>query len=93
MGQYETSSTYGTNNLNYQNSIETAKKFLDKFSTTYEKCGLLIPDFYLNQFGETRQFPENHPFHRLIIILKSVFNSNFSTFNQIKEILHFFKEK
>jgi len=93
MGQYETSFTYGTNILNYQNSIETAKKFLDKFSTTYENCGLLIPDFYLNQFGETRQFPQNHPIHRLIIILKRVFNSKFSAFNQIKEILHFFKEK
>jgi len=93
MGQYETSSNYDTNDGSFQNSIETAKKFLDKFSTNYEKCGLLIPDFYLNQFGETIQFPENHPIHRLIIILKRVFNSNFSTFNQIKEILHFFKEK
>jgi len=93
MGQYETSSTYDTNIFNYQNSIETAKKFLDKFSTTYENCGLIIPDFYLNQFGETRQFPQNHPIHRLIIILKRVFNSKFSAFNQIKEILHFFKEK
>ncbi|MHA1486409.1 MAG: tRNA guanosine(15) transglycosylase TgtA [Promethearchaeota archaeon] len=93
MGQYETSSTYGKNDFSYQNSIETAKKFLDKFSTTYEKCGLLIPDFYLNQFGETMQFPENHPIRGLNVILKRVYSSNFSVFSQIKDILHFFKEK
>jgi len=92
MGQYETSSTYGTNDASYQNSIETVKKFLGKFSTTYEKCGLLIPDFFLNQFKETMQFPENHPIHGLNIILKRVFKTNFSTFSQIKDILHFFKE-
>ena len=93
MGQYETSSTYDTNDGSYQNSIETAKKFLAKFSTTYEKCGLLIPDFYLNQFEETMQFPENHPIRGLNIILKRVYNSNFSAFSQIKDILQFFKEK
>jgi predicted RNA-binding protein len=92
MGQYETSSTYGTNDASYQNSIETVKKFLGKFSTTYEKCGLLIPDFFLNQFKETMQFPENHPIHGLNIILKRVFKTNFSAFSQIKDILHFFKE-
>ncbi|GAH76554.1 unnamed protein product, partial [marine sediment metagenome] len=47
-----------------------------KFSTTYEKCGLLIPDFFLNQFKETMQFPENHPIHELNIILKRVFKTN-----------------
>ena len=93
MGQYETSSTYDTNDLSYQNSIEIAKKFLDKLSSFYEKCGLLIPDFYLNQFGEIMQFPENHPIRGLNMILKRVYNSNFSTFSQIKDILHFFKEK
>ena len=93
MGQYETSSIYDTNDGSYQNSIETVKKFLVKFSTTYKKCGLLIPDSYLNQFEETMQFPENHPIRRLNIILKRVYNSNFSAFSQIKDILHFFKEK
>ncbi len=93
MGQYETSSTYNTNDGSYQNSIKTTKKFLAKFSTTYEKCGLLIPDFFQNQFEETRQFPENHPIHRLNNILKRVYNSDFSVFSQIKDILHFFKEK
>jgi hypothetical protein len=39
------------------------------------------------------QFSENHPIRGLNIILKRVYNSNFSTFNQIKDILHFFKEK
>jgi len=93
MGQCETSSTYDTNDLSYQSSIETAKKFFDKFSTTYEKSGLLIPEFYLNQFEETRQFPESHPVRGLINILKRVYSSNFSAFSQIKDILHFFKEK
>jgi len=92
MGQYETSSTYDTNDASYQNSIETVEKFLGKFSTTYKKCGLLIPDFFLNQFKETMQFSENHPIHGLNIILKRVYKSNFSVFNQIKEILYFFKE-
>ncbi len=92
MGQYETSPTYGTNDGSYQNSIVTAEKFVDKFSATYEKCGLLIPDFYLNQFEESIQFPENHLIHGLNIILKKAYNSNFSVFSQIKDILHFFKE-
>jgi len=93
MGQYETSPTYGTNDGCYQNSIEKAEKYVNKFSTNYEKCGLLIPDFYLNQFEESLQFPENHLIHELNIILKRVYKSNFSVFNQIKDILHFFKEK
>ncbi len=93
LGQYEISSTYGTNDGSYQNSIKTAEKFVDKFSTIYEKCGLLIPDFYLNQFEESIQFPENHLIYGLKVILKRAYKSNFSVFNQIKDILHFFKEK
>ena len=75
MGQYETSDpSFISNNL-YQNSIIYSKKFLDKFSESYNKCALLIPDKLLNQFNELKDFPNNHPIYGLKNVLTEILNS------------------
>jgi 7-cyano-7-deazaguanine tRNA-ribosyltransferase len=92
MGQYETSATSSINNIFYQNSIITSKKFFERFSNNYNKCAVLIPDAYFNQFKELIEFPNTHPIYGLINILNNIYGLKFSEFKDISEIIHFLKE-
>ncbi|MBY8988019.1 MAG: tRNA guanosine(15) transglycosylase TgtA [Candidatus Lokiarchaeota archaeon] len=92
MGQYETSATSSINNVFYQNSIVYSEKFLERFSSNYNKCALLIPDVFFNQFKELKEFPNTHPIFGLNNILNKIYGINFSEFRCISEIIHFFKE-
>lgn len=92
MGQYESSATSSINNIFYQHSIINSEKLLKRNSNNYNKCALLIPDTFLNQFKELEEFPNTHPIYGLKNILNKIYGINFSEFNDISEILHFFKE-
>ncbi len=92
MGQYETSANSSINNIFYQNSIINSEKLLKRISSNYHKCVLLIPDMYLNQFKELKKFPNTHPINGLKNVLNKIYGINFSEFNDISEIIHFFKD-
>jgi 7-cyano-7-deazaguanine tRNA-ribosyltransferase len=92
MGQYETSATFSKNNIFYQNSIISSKKFFKRFSNNYNKCAILIPDAYFDQFNELIEFPNTHPIYGLMDILYNIYRTKFSEFKNISEIIHFFKE-
>jgi len=93
MGQYESINVIKNYDLLYNESIKKAKIFINHFSKFYEKCGVLIPKNYINQFGENTDFPKNNPIHGLDLILNSKFKSNYLKSDNITEILQFFREE
>ena len=89
LGQNEAVRVEEENDILYKNSIKKAEVFLDHFLKFYEKCALLIPENFLNQFGELTEFPSNSPIHGLHTILNSKFNSKFIISNNLTEIFEF----
>ncbi len=90
MGQYESINVIKNYDLLYNESIKKAQIFINHFSKLYERCGVLIPKKYINQFGENTDFPKNNPIHGLDLILNSKFKSNYLKSDNITEILQFF---
>ena len=93
MGQYESLDSSSINNVFYQNSIKNSEMYLKINSNNYKKCALLIPEFYINQFNESTQFPNNHPINGLKNILNRIYESNSRVVKQIDELFQFLKEE
>jgi hypothetical protein len=91
MGQYESIDITDLNDTLYQSSLQKAENFFCSHLRFYKKCGILIPFKYHNQYNEELEFPINHPIHSIISLLKSKFNLNVLIFNNIEDLLHFFK--
>ncbi|MFX1393092.1 MAG: tRNA guanosine(15) transglycosylase TgtA [Promethearchaeota archaeon] len=91
LGQYESITSSGKNDLIYENSLKKTEIFLNLFSSHYKKCGVLIPNKFINQFGEEVDFSTNNPIHGLSDVLKSKFDSNFSIFNNLEDLIYYFK--
>jgi len=93
MGQYESCDSSSINDVFYQNSIKNSEAFLKINSNNYKKCVLLIPEFYINQFNESTQFPNSHPINGLKNILNRIYESNSCVVKQIDELFQFLKEE
>ncbi|GAH12595.1 unnamed protein product [marine sediment metagenome] len=93
MGQYESLDSSSINDVFYQNSIKNSEAFLKINSNNYKKCVLLIPEFYINQFNESTQFPNKHPINGLKSILNRIYESNSCVVKQIDELFQFLKEE
>ncbi len=91
MGQSESFTRFEINGILYKNLINKVKSFIDHFHPYYSKCGVLIPENYVNQFNEIIKFTKKDIIHGLILILKSKFNSRVSFFNNIQQLLQFLK--
>jgi 7-cyano-7-deazaguanine tRNA-ribosyltransferase len=74
-----------------KNALNNALAFLFKHIKNYKKCAILIPQSYINQFGEIVQFPLNHPIYELKERLSSIEGELFSTFNIIEHVIEFFR--
>lgn len=92
MGQHESIPSMGLNDMIYQNTIQKSEIFLNSYYRSYKKCGVLIPENYVNQFNEIIEFPLESPIHGLHSILKSKFNENYSIFDNLDDLLQFFKD-
>jgi 7-cyano-7-deazaguanine tRNA-ribosyltransferase len=90
LGQNEAIKVEEDDDILYKNSIRKAGIYLDHFSKFYEKCALLIPKDFLNQFGELTEFQSNSPIHGLYNLLNSKFKSKFIISNNLTEIFQFF---
>ena len=90
MGQSESISSYNENDLIYNKSLKRSTLFLNLFSKNYEKCGILIPEQFLNQFGEIEPFPKNNPIYQLEKVLQKFTKLNYSVFKDLDSILEFF---
>lgn len=90
MGQSESISPQNENDLIYNKSIKRSMLYLNLFSKNYEKCGILIPEDFLNQFGEVEAFPKKNPIYQLEKVLQKSTNLNYFVCKDLDSILKFF---
>lgn len=90
--QYESITPSGRNDLLYNNSLKKSEVYFFNHIKNYEKCGILIPKKYINQFEEVIEFSANHPVNGLISILESKFSLKISNFNNLEDLLRFFED-
>ncbi len=90
MGQYESITSSGINDMIHSNSLHKVEQFFDKNYKYYNKCAVLIPENYINQFNELVNFPKDNIIYSLIPILKSKFRENLSVFKELEDLLVFF---
>ncbi len=91
MGQFESITARDENDGLYESSVKKSSAFINQFYQKYDKCGVLIPNKYINQFNEIVEFNDVNPIRGLDSILKSKFQLNFSNFTNIYDLLQFFK--
>jgi 7-cyano-7-deazaguanine tRNA-ribosyltransferase len=72
-----------------RNNLRNTELFLKNYSKKYIKCAMLIPESYINQYGEIEEFPQNFIFKDLI---KSSSELKVSIFNHIEQIIEYFKK-
>lgn len=90
MGQYESIMSSGVNDLIRSESLRKVDEFFGINYKHYNKCAVLIPENFLNQFNELVNFPKDNIIYSLISILESKFKENFSVFKDIEDLLAFF---
>jgi len=91
MGQTESITYTEENDLLSRESLRKSEKYLKFFSTHYEKCGILIPNKFTNQFGEIVDFSVSDPIHGLKLILETNNYLKFSVSNNLNDLLQYFK--
>jgi len=62
--------------------LENVKEFFKHFGDTYQKCAILIPDYYHDQYQQKQQYLENSVLKSLKLLLKSLYKSNFKYFTK-----------
>lgn len=90
MGQYESIRPSGINDLIHSHSLRKVEQFFNKNYKHYNKCALLIPENYINQFNESVNFPKDNIIYSLIPVIKSKFRESFSVFKDLEDLLVFF---
>ncbi|MFX1365144.1 MAG: tRNA guanosine(15) transglycosylase TgtA [Promethearchaeota archaeon] len=93
LGQFESITILDENDDLYKNSIKKSSHFINQFYQNYIKCGVLIPENYINQFNETVEFCLINSIRGLDPVLKSKFQSNYSGFTDLTDLLQFFKDE
>ncbi|MFX0000716.1 MAG: tRNA guanosine(15) transglycosylase TgtA [Candidatus Hodarchaeota archaeon] len=93
MGQFESISPVGKNDELYENSVKKSNVFIIQNYKNYHKCGVLIPEKYINQYNEVVEFNSVNPIRGLDPILKSKFQSNYSSFTSLNDLLQFFRDE
>ncbi|MFW9901817.1 MAG: tRNA guanosine(15) transglycosylase TgtA [Candidatus Thorarchaeota archaeon] len=92
VGQFESIKAIDENDELYENSVKKSSAFINQFYQKYDKCGVLIPETYLNEFNELVEFNTMNPIRGLDSILKSKFQTNYSVFKNIEDLLQFFRK-
>ncbi len=93
MGQFESITALEENDELYMSSVKKSSVFIIHNYEKYDKCGVLIPEKYINQFNELVEFNSTNPIFGLDSILKSKFQSNYSTFTKLNDLLLFFRDE
>lgn len=91
MGQYEAIKSSNYNDIVYKNSLLKIENFFKLFSMNYQKCGVLIPGKYINQYGEFIEFSKKNPINNVYSMLKSKIKLNVSAFDNIEDLLQYFR--
>ena len=91
MGQYEAIDTLEVKNRLYRHAKQKIKSFFELYGQYYDKCGVLIPEKYINQFNEETIYLKKDILISLFDTIRSKLSQNISIFNDISELLEFFK--
>ncbi|MFW9875314.1 MAG: hypothetical protein ACFFG0_19580, partial [Candidatus Thorarchaeota archaeon] len=91
MGQYESIESLGINDILYQNVEHKFETFFKMYGHHYNKCGVLIPDKYVNQFNEETGYTKREIMINLFEKIRLNFSLNISIFNELSGVLEFFK--
>ncbi len=91
MGQFESITASEEHNELYESSVKKSNAFIIQNHKKYDKCGVLIPEKYINQFNEVVEFNAVNPIRGLEPILKSKFQSKYSVFTNLNDLLQFFR--
>ncbi|MFX0057671.1 MAG: tRNA guanosine(15) transglycosylase TgtA [Candidatus Hodarchaeota archaeon] len=90
MGQYESITLSDISY--YHNALNNTKTFLNYYGKKYEKCVILIPESYINQYGEIVNFFQNNLFNELKDIIKSINGLSVSIFDNIEHAIEFLEK-
>jgi len=93
MGQFESITGTEEDDDLYKNSVKKSNAFINQNYGKYHKCGVLIPERYMNQFNEIVEFDIANPIRGLEPILKSKFQSKCSVFTNLNDLLQFFRDE
>jgi 7-cyano-7-deazaguanine tRNA-ribosyltransferase len=91
MGQYESIDSLGINNKLYRNIEQKFETFFKIYGQHYNKCGVLIPEKFINQFNEETDYTKKEIITSLFEKIRLNFTLNISVFNDVPDVLEFFK--
>ncbi|MHA2394586.1 MAG: tRNA guanosine(15) transglycosylase TgtA [Promethearchaeota archaeon] len=91
MGQYESINLIDSKNTTYKNLGKKLKNFFKLYETKYKKCGILLPEQFINQYNEKIEYHKKKVLFNLFNNIKSEISINISIFDNLPEILQFFK--
>jgi 7-cyano-7-deazaguanine tRNA-ribosyltransferase len=91
MGQCESIDSIGIKDKLYQNMEQKLVIFFKRYGRYYSRCGILIPERYINQFNEETEYTKRKILTNLFEKIKLNFSLNCSIFNDLSGILKFFK--
>jgi len=93
MGQHESIDILEIDEMVNKTMIQKILNFFEVHSQHYDKCGILTPVNYINQFNEIVEFSKKDLIIRIEEILKSNFKLNIAIFKDISQLLQFFNQK
>ncbi|MFX1389651.1 MAG: tRNA guanosine(15) transglycosylase TgtA [Promethearchaeota archaeon] len=91
LGQYESVDLLKENVEIYENLYQKVESFFKNYSYHYLKCGILIPEDFTNQFNEIVQFSKKKILRNLAEKLKTNFELEIESFDELDSLINFFK--
>lgn len=91
-GQNETIVFPEKTNKLYIKAVINSETFFKKYAKSYQKCGILIPKTFFNQFNAKQEFT-SHPIRELKLSLEKIFQNNLVESDSLENILNFFIKK
>jgi hypothetical protein len=92
MGQYESINSLNEEDYLFNKTIKNCSIFLKKNLKHYQKAGILIPERFINQFGEEETYLQNKLIKTLNSLLENELKSKYQTSHSLDEILEFFRD-
>jgi 7-cyano-7-deazaguanine tRNA-ribosyltransferase len=92
MGQFESINQLQTNDIIYQKLAQRIENFFKSHGKHYEKCAILTPDQYINQFNEETEYSKKNVIVNIFDELKSKITLNFSIFKDLPGVMQFFQD-
>ncbi|TFG10183.1 MAG: tRNA-guanine transglycosylase, partial [Promethearchaeota archaeon] len=90
LAQYERSNLM-TSKHAQEHCLKMISPFFKSHGKSYNKCAIIVPEEYTNQFDEVVKFTEDHPINEIKSYIEKETKINCTQFKHIQEIFEFFK--